>query len=347
MRILIIQTAFIGDVVLTTPLLVKLAELYPMAELHVVSTPQGCEILAGLPGVITHALNKKKDGVLKGMRKLLDSMGRDKQFDLVLSVHRSLRSLAIGRKVRAKHKIAFRSFWAKFFGYETVAYPHYDEAIHYADKPLALLEPLGARGGPRPAPKLAVSNEDSLKIRDKLATLGSAASGGYIVLSPFSVWGTKTWFADRFARVGAEVSKRYGKPVVLVGSSGNLELVTAGTIAEKINASGGRAVSLVGQTSLGELKALIRGASLVVANDSAPVHIAAAFQIPTVAVFGPTVKKWGFFPLSERSVVVERSDVPCRPCHIHGPQKCPRGHFRCMDEIQVEDVVTAIDNLFR
>lgn len=342
MRILVIQTAFIGDVVLTTPFLEALRQKWPDAAIDVVATPQGCEILKGLAGVTCHALDKRQDSVLGGVKKILVALGRHTEFDFIFVVHRSLRSLALAKKVKARRKLAFRSFWSMFFKFETIAYPPYDEKVHYADKPLALLRLLGPVQA-TPDPKLAVDAADVASVREKLGGF----AGGYVVLSPFSVWGTKMWFADRFARTGIEIFKRLGLPVVLVGSKTPLETVTAQTIVAKVTDGGGQALSLVGQTSLGELKALIRGARLVLANDSAPVHIAAAFQVPTVAIFGPTARKWGFFPLSKEAVVVERTDVACRPCHIHGPQKCPLKHFRCMSEIQVEDVVQAVQNLIK
>lgn len=344
MRILVIQTAFIGDVVLTTPFLLALRERFPEAELHVVATPQGCEVLAGIEGVRCHVLDKRGTGAVRGLRKTITSLGRDKNFEYVFCVHRSLRSLALAKNVRARRKIAFRSFWSKLFRFETVAYPPYDEKIHYADKPLALLSVLGVAAGPTPRPRLCCVEADLRSAREKL---GSITGQAYLVISPFSVWGTKVWFADRFARVGVEVARRLGLPVVLIGSGSVRERTIAETICEKLVSGKAPVVNLVGQTTLGELKAVIKGATALVANDSAPVHIAAAFDVSTVAIFGPTARRWGFFPLSTHSVVVERHDVSCRPCHLHGPEKCPRGHFRCMNEIQVEDVVQAVQNLLR
>jgi heptosyltransferase-2 len=75
------------------------------------------------------------------------------------------------------------------------------------------------------------------------------------------------------------------------------------------------------------------------------VHLAAAFDVKVVAIFGPTVKKWGFFPLSSEAVVVERAGLSCRPCSLHGPNSCPKKHFKCMDEITVEEVFSAVQNL--
>jgi heptosyltransferase-2 len=343
MRALVIQTAFIGDVVLTTPVLAAIARQWPGASVDVVTTPEGAEILAGLDGVRAVALDKRRDGFREGLRKVLAALG-GARYDVVLAVHRSPRSLLIGRRVAADRRVCFASIWARLLGYETVPYPQYSEAVHYADKPMRLLEVLGGEPGPTPRPRLAVDPRAVVTAREKLGTFSDTR---YAVLSPFSVWGTKMWFADRFARVGAEIAKRHELGIVVIGTGTSREAVIGETIVEKISAAGGRAASLVGQTSIAELKAVIRGASLVVANDSAPVHIAAAFDIPTVAIFGPTTKKWGFFPLATNHEVVERKELPCRPCHIHGPKRCPLGHFKCMDEIQVDDVARAVDNVIR
>src|SRR3954447_23575121 len=139
MRILVLQTAFIGDVALTTPFLARLRELHPGARIDVVATPQGCELLDGLENARCVPLDKKELGRVKGMRKVLSELGPKTEYELVFAVHRSLRSLALARKVRSRRKIAFRSFWSKMFRFETVPYPAYSDDTHYADKPLALL----------------------------------------------------------------------------------------------------------------------------------------------------------------------------------------------------------------
>jgi len=346
MRVLVIQTAFLGDIVLTTPFLDALTKLWPAAELHIVTTSQGKDVLDGFPQVKIHVLEKKKLGKLESIARVLESLGSE-SFDYVFSVHRSLRSLFLGRRVRAKKRIAFHSFWAKVLGYETVKYPPYSEDFHYADKPMVLLQALGLDVKRGARPHLIVTDQDRADAVPKLADL---MTGKYIVMSPFSVWGTKMWFADRFAKLGAKLVERFRCPIVLVGNGNSLQIVTAQTIAEKIsehqeNEPQRKVINLVNQTSIGQLKAVISGARLVIANDSAPIHIAAAFNVPTVAIFGPTVKKWGFFPLASKHVVVERAGLACRPCHIHGPQRCPQGHFRCMDEITVEDVASAVQTI--
>ncbi|MEW6057118.1 MAG: glycosyltransferase family 9 protein [Bdellovibrionota bacterium] len=339
MRILVIQTAFIGDIVLTTSFLRALALKWPHAEIHLVTTGAGCEVLAGWNQVRLHPMNKAL-GFSASIAKVLGSLLPHGEFDVVFAVHRSIRSLWLGRKLKAKKRVAFRSIASALLGYEQVPYPEYREDAHYADKPMALLSRFGEVPA-TPRPFLCIAAADEVWFHQEV--LGKVHSK-YIVLSPFSVWGTKIWFSDRYARLAQSLAKEHGATIVLIGSQGTQEAIVADAISEKVSRSGGRVLNLVGKTTLGQLKAVIRGAALLISNDSAPVHVASAFDVPTVAIFGPTVRKWGFFPLATKSVVVERHNLSCRPCHIHGPTRCPKRHFRCMDEIQVEDVMKAAES---
>ncbi len=335
MKILVIQTAFIGDVVLTTPLIRNLQNNFKDAEIHFVGVAAGCEILKDFPNIKTYVL--KKTPKIAGILEMIQNF-KQIEFDLILCVHRSMRSVLLASRIKAKRKIAFNTFWSKLFQYETVDYPNYSEEIHYAQKPLKLLENLNLESSAM-KPALYTNNADKNWAQLQLETFTNKK---YLVLSPFSVWGTKMWFSDRFAKTCIELSKTNHLAIVITGANQQKERVIASTIAEKIIQSGGEAINLVGQTTMGQLKAIIENANIVLSNDSAAVHIAASFNIPTVAIFGPTVKKWGFFPLSDKYTVIEKKDVACRPCSLHGPQKCPKVHFKCMNEIQVEEVVQAV-----
>lgn len=338
MKIGVIQTAFIGDVILTTPLLEVLSSKYPSAEVYFITTKAGKDVLASRPGLTAIVLDKKN--FKKGISEVLKQLPIE-PLDLLFCVHRSFRSLYLAKKIRAYSKVSFHSLWAKAFGFSRVKYPAYSEEVHYSDKPLKLISVM-CDVPATPRPKLYCASEDEGFYRG--GALGLEKKN-YLVLSPFSVWGTKMWFADRYARVAAEASTKFNMPIVLVGTGGPRESAVAETIGQKISAAGGKYVNLVNKTTLGQLKVVIRDASLLLSNDSAPIHIAAAFDVPTVAVFGPTVKKWGFFPLSTKSIVIEKQDVACRPCSLHGPMQCPKRHFRCMNEIQVEEVSRAVETL--
>ena len=341
MRVLVIQTAFIGDLVLTTPFLAVLKKRWPGVTIDVVTTPAGKEIFEGIEGVNTFVLDKKGTSLLSGL-KGIRAATKDIEYDIAFCVHRSPRSLWIANSVRAKQKIAFRSLIALALGFRTVRYPEYSEQLHYSQKPMALLNYSGdfvsvdSLSGLRP--HLVERSTDSRWAEKQLEKFSNP-----IVLSPFSVWGTKNWFPERFAQVALRLAKTHGTSTVLVGDDSK-ECVAAGLIIEK-TLMGKPVLNLVGKTTLSQLKSVIARAKVVLANDSSAIHIAAAFDIPTAAVFGPTVKKWGFFRLSTNSVVVENKTLSCRPCHLHGPTVCPKKHFKCMDEIQVEQVTQAVERL--
>ena len=121
--------------------------------------------------------------------------------------------------------------------------------------------------------------------------------------------------------------------VVIIGGKKDLD------VASGIVATDPRIVSAVGELSFMVSAEVVRRASLLIANDSAPIHVASAFDIPTVAIFGPTVKEFGFYPYHKNSVVVEENGLRCRPCSIHGGRHCPIATFECMRKISPERVV--------
>src|SRR3989304_6567858 len=103
----------------------------------------------------------------------------------------------------------------------------------------------------------------------------------------------------------------------------------------------GRVINLAGKTTLRELASLMERCDLVVTNDSGPLHMAGALGKPVVALFGPTVEEFGFTPLNNQSLVLSK-DLPCRPCSLHGSNRCPLGHHHCMNTIQPDEVFEAV-----
>jgi ADP-heptose:LPS heptosyltransferase len=154
------------------------------------------------------------------------------------------------------------------------------------------------------------------------------------------------WPLERHIRVAIQVAQAKGLGVVILGDNPRHRDLVTKALVEFVDKEshkyeppspgfpGFSVVNLVGQTTVEEYAALISKCTLVITNDSASTHIAAAFDRPCVVVFGPTSLKWGFGPRSTHSAVAE-VPLPCRPCHIHGPHICPLGHFRCMNDITV------------
>lgn len=157
-----------------------------------------------------------------------------------------------------------------------------------------------------------------------------------LALAPGSVWATKRW--PYFAELARAIQRR--ARCVVVGSGADREL------AEGIRAAtAGDAVDATGRLSLLASAALIGRSAAIVSNDSAPLHLASAMNVATVAVFGPTVPEFGFGPLAERSLVAQHQGLACRPCHPHGPRVCPLGHWRCMRDLSVQHVLDAVHTL--
>jgi heptosyltransferase-2 len=154
-------------------------------------------------------------------------------------------------------------------------------------------------------------------------------------LAPGSIWAQTL---ARYAALAARLADR--ATVVAVGGRRTSEL--AAEIVRR-RAPRAAAINACGRLALRESAALIGRATVLITNDSAPLHFAAAMGTPIVALFGPTVPGFGFGPRGPRDVVVERLGLPCRPCSAHGPRTCPLGHHRCMREILVEDVMRAIE----
>jgi heptosyltransferase-2 len=167
-------------------------------------------------------------------------------------------------------------------------------------------------------------------VDDLLRRADVAASERLIALAPGSVWATKRWpYYKELAQELAGTGR-----IVVVGAQDDAPL------ALEIRTAVPNAVDATGVLPLLGSAELIGRCAVIVTNDSSPLHLASAMGTPTVAIFGPTVPEFGFGPLAPSSVVVGHETLACRPCHRHGPRRCPLTHFRCMRELTA-DVVAA------
>lgn len=169
----------------------------------------------------------------------------------------------------------------------------------------------------------------------------------YIVIAPGSVWGTKIYPPEKFATVVSQLLNRDPNLRCLItGSAADTHAVTAFLEAMPHSIDPKRVINTLGAAPLAEIITIIAGARLVLTNDSAPVHIAAGTNTPTVAVFGPTVREAGFWPLANRSALVTYATehgqpLECQPCGSHGPVECPLGHHRCMRDLSSQTILNA------
>jgi heptosyltransferase-2 len=320
---LVIQTSFLGDMVLTTPLIAYVAEAGPV---DVLCTPAASALLANNQSVREVIVYDKRgaDRGLGGFVRVASKL-RARAYTTALFAQGSVRSGALGVAAGIRERVGFASSAGHAFYTVTMATP---AGTHHAARLLSL----GTRdpsGGPPSAlrPHLYPGAAERAQVD---AVLGNAAfNEPLIALAPGSIWATKRW--PYYADLAHELTAS-GR-IVVVGSDTDRPLA-----AEIVAATHGQAIDATGRLSLLASAELIGRSALLVSNDSAPLHLASAMNTPTIAVFGPTVPEFGFGPLAERSRIAGRTHLTCRPCDKHGPQRCPLGHWRCMREITADTV---------
>lgn len=332
-KIALWQTAFLGDAVLTLPLIKALGMRFPGAEIHFF-VRSGVESLFTAHHDLTAVYGFAKRGDQKSMSsavrfgKKLSGMG----FDLMVSAHTSLRSAAVARSSKIAVRVGYDSPWYNRFAYTHTVSRRFTEQAEI-ERIMNLGIPLGICD-PAPEPELDLPDESLELAHDFFSTFDDKPVIG---IHPGSVWETKRWPLEYFAKL-IDLATAEGVQVLVFGGPGDEEVVSK---VIGLAASGDKAVNLAGTLGLPELAAYIRLLDCYVSNDSGPMHIAWVQDVPLVAVFGPTVKRLGFFPRGENSTVLEEK-LACRPCGLHGGRVCPEKHHNCMRLITPAKVWRAV-----
>lgn len=345
---LVVQTAFLGDMILTTPLLERLSERGPV---DVVATPANAALLANhraVRDVIVYDKRGAHHGV-GGLQQLADrirfrgdgatSVLRGSQ--VAYMAQGSMRSATLVRWAGIPRIVGFDTSAGRWLYTERV---RYDSTLHHAGRLLALAGLYEAESGV-PRPTLYPGAVESATVDTLLREAGVSAANALVVLAPGSVWATKRW--PGYGELAQLLCRHVGQPftIVVIGSAQDATL--SASIAADVGASASLVVDATGKLSLLGTAALMQRASVVVTNDSAPLHLASAMNTPTVALFGPTVPAFGFGPLAAAQRVVQHETLSCRPCDAHGPKECPLGHWRCMRQIEAVRVAEDVVELLR
>jgi len=318
----VIHTAFIGDLVLLTPLLDRLRQRFPEEPLHLVTTPVSATLFEEdqrLDSVI--AFDKRgKDAGPAGFWRLLLSIRRLKPSRVILP-HRYLRSSLLGVLAGADKVYGFAEAPLSYLFKRAIPYPG---QMHETSRMLSLLEDPPAEPV---LPALMLGTVDPA---------GFNLPAPYIVLAPGSVWRSKRW--PGFEKLGQDILKHYPElSLVLIGAAGDSEPVQ-GLCTDS------RVTDLTGATTLRESAALIQNARALVCNDSAALHLGQAVGTPLVAIFGSTVLEFGFGPQGADDRVVSHS-LECRPCALHGVNECKRDDFACINAITADQVMRELKSL--
>jgi heptosyltransferase-2 len=316
-RILIIQTAFLGDVILATPVFSELKRLFPEAKIDALVKAGNESLLESHQAINEVFTFSKKEGKWKSLIALIRSI-RKRKYDAVINLHRFgssglITALSGANETRGFAKNPFSIFFTNRFPHEI------GNGTHEVERNLSLINDLGA--AKRVRPSLFPTPED-------FAVVKAYKEDRYAVIAPASVWFTKQLPKEQWVRLIHQLNSK----VYLIGAPSDEDLCTEimGELPEK------DIVNLAGKLTLMQSAALISSAQRTYVNDSGPLHIASAMNAPVTAFFCSTVPEFGFGPLSDDAKIIQIEEkLACRPCGLHGHAACPKGHFKCGNAISI------------
>ncbi len=326
-KILIIQTSFIGDVILATPII---EALYNKTNKPIdILVRKGNESLfREHPKVNKVWTWNKKSNKISNQIKLINQIRKEK-YDLVINLQRFLSSGLFSTLSRAKIIIGFNKNPLSFLFTHSIAHK-IEKGIHETERNLSLLQPIF---GKVTAPMKLYPNNIDFDVTRKYK------QQDYIVIAPTSVWFTKQYPAEKWVDFINFIPNNYN--IYLIGGAEDYNKINK-TLIKKTKRN---CVNLCGKLSLLQSTALMKDAKMCYVNDSAPMHLASSVNAPITAVFCSTVIDFGFGPKSSQSFIVEtKEELSCRPCGLHGRKECPKGHFKCANNIDTKQLLFSLND---
>ena len=326
-KILVIQTAFIGDVVLATSLIENLHQQFPEVKIDILVRKGNESLFQSHPFLNQVLVWDKKNNKYQNWVGLLFKI-RSRQYDVVLNAQRFAATGAWTAFSKAKIKIGFDKNPFSFLFTHAVVHQFSEKGQHEIDRNHQLLSSLFVTKVSMP--KLYPTASDELAV-------SSYQQLPYLCIAPASVWFTKQFSIEKWVDLINELP--FKGPIYLIGGPGDKSLCDQ--ILQKINRKS--VVNLAGRLSFLASAALQKKAVLNYVNDSAPMHFASAVNAPVVAVYCSTLPNFGFGPLSDRSFIVQTNEaLACRPCGIHGKKQCPLKHFDCAKTIKMDQLIAPL-----
>ena len=315
-RILIIQTAFLGDVILATPVVSELKRLFPESHIDFLLKKGNESLLANSPHINHVYVLDKSTGKWKAIRALIKQF-RKENYDLVINLHRFGSSGLLAGRSGGKHRYGFKKNPFSFL--YTKKFEHtIGDGTHEVERNLLLISEFGAVEKVRPS--LFPSEFDQ-------EVVGKYNAEEYFCIAPSSVWFTKQLPAQKWVELIQSIPN--DKIVYLLGAPN--DIVMCDEIIDVVQRE--NVINLAGKLSLLQSAELMRNAARNYVNDSGPLHLASAMNAKVTAFFCSTIPDFGFGPLSDDSKIKQVKNLDCRPCGLHGHKECPKGHFLCSEII--------------
>jgi lipopolysaccharide heptosyltransferase II len=329
--VVVLRLSSVGDIVLTEPVIAALRERFPAARIGFAVKKRFRDLVAAHPAIDrVHELDASSRS---GTAALVAEL-REARYSTVVDLHRNVRTVRIARSSRIPRRLAYEKRELSDALRVRVLRRPFRARIPLVRRYLDALLPLGIEA-PMRRPRLYVDPADA-EAGDALLERHGLSPGRFAAVVPGSVWATKRWPSERFAALAGRLVAERGLPVLLLGSASE-----RGLCDEVARSAGDRVRSAAGESTLGQLAAVISRARLFVGNDSGPTHIAMAAGVPTVALFGPTDP--GQFDFGGGALVYR--DLDCSACSFYGSERCHLGHWDCMLSISADDVMGAASGL--
>ena len=335
-KILVIQTAFIGDAVLTLPMIQVLKKSFINSEIHVVCIPSTEEIFSASPYVNkVKVLDKRGNhSSVFSVVKFADELKKE-NYSRIYSPHRSLRTALLVMLTGIRET----------FGFTTSSLHHvyknlieYKTSHHEVQRNLDLIGYSYSGEEWKILPEINISENEKNKVDEYINYIG--INNGYICIAPGSVWNTKIYPVEYIEEIIKYITKNSLYSILLIGGEKD-ELLCSG-IAEKFS---GNVYSTAGKFSVIESVEILKRAVLLITNDSAPSHLAMCADIPAITIYCSTIADFGFYPYNGSSSFLSYDDLFCKPCGIHGYGKCPINTFDCGYNLRPDIVVDKLEEI--
>lgn len=337
LRILVTRTDRIGDVVLSSPVFSAIRARYPEAHIAAMVLNSNRDLVEGNPYLDEVILYDKKGAQFTRLDTLRFALSlRKKRFDIVVNLHATNRVHLVSYFARIPKRIGYRKRLG-FLLTDAIRDQKWKGERHESDYNFDLLRLIDV---PRPdemKPYLPLEERHKDALKSRLAEEGIQLKKPYVAIHPSASCPSRVWHAERYAQVADELTRKWKTDVVLIAGGGS-DRVFTDRVKSFMHA---KPVNLAGKLSLGMLAWLLKDARVLISNDSGPVHMAAALDVPVVAIFGRSLpglspRRWK--PLGRRSLFIHK-DVGCIECAAH---RCNLG-FLCLNEVTVEDVLSTVE----
>jgi len=335
-KILVIRLSSIGDILLSSPFIRQVKKHFPTAKIDYLIKDQFSELMRYNPHINRiHTIRVTKKAELKTLKQQLKNNG----YHIIFDLHNNLRSNYLKRGIAAGSTHAIRKNKIKQLLLVSLKINCYGKIIAIPERYRQVAADYNLQDDSQGLELFWQSEHHDAALK-KAQETGLPADDRYICMAPGAAHFTKRWPLDCFVRLCEIIKHTYQLKIVVLGGENDKKQGQYLAKDKKI-------IDLTGRLSLLESAVILSRAKAVVTNDTGLMHMATAVNIPVVALFGSTVREFGFFPYMGKSRVLENKKLSCRPCTHIGRKQCPKKHFECMQSISSNDVFDALNQLIQ